>query len=101
MESKNIEMDEIAKSIVFDYVIEKMDKSDKVPLFDIYIVWKCKTLQNWKWLISTTLVDGKYYEVTFDGDKRTFYLDAYVKLENRSVPLEYERNDRKLEDIEK
>ena len=26
-----------------------------------------------------------YYEVTFNGDKNEFYLDAYKKFENQSI----------------
>ena len=55
--------------------------------FEVYIVWKCKILQNWKWLISSSLPDGMYYEVTFDGDKYRIYLDAYKKFENVCIEL--------------
>ena len=48
----------------------------------MYIVWKCKTLQNCKYLLSTTLFDGMYYELTYNGDKNEYYLDAYKKFEN-------------------
>lgn len=54
----------------------------------MYIVWFCKTLQNFKVLLSTTLPDGMYYEVTFDGDKNKYYLDAYKKWKNISIKAE-------------
>jgi hypothetical protein len=78
-------MDEKAKEIVMNYAAEHLDKSDPVVEFEVFIVWKCKTLQNWKYLISTTLNDGMYYEVTFNGDKEEWYLDAYKKFENRVI----------------
>lgn len=78
-------MDEKALYIVNNYIKNHLDKSDTIPKFETYIVWKCKTLQNWKWLISSTLWDGMYYEVTFNGDKNEFYLDAYKKFENQSI----------------
>lgn len=79
-------MDEKATQIVSDYIWEHLDKSDKQPeSVTVYIVWKCKTLQNWKYLISSDLLDGKYYELTYNGDKREWYLDVYVKLENRVI----------------
>lgn len=78
-------MDEKALYIVNNYIKKHLDKSDIIPKFETYIVWKCKTLQNWKWLISSTLWDGMYYEVTFNGDKNEFYLDAYKKFENQSI----------------
>lgn len=81
-----MEMDQYAMDIVRKYAEEHLDKSDTAPDFDTYIVWKSKILQNWKYLISTTLYDGMYYELTFNGDKGEWYLDAYKKFENRVVP---------------
>lgn len=79
-------MDNTAIGIVTDYILEHLDKSDKAPeIFEVYIVWKCKTLQNWKYLISSSLFDGMYYELTYNGDKKEWYLDAYKKFENRTV----------------
>lgn len=78
-------MDFDAERIVMRYVDEHLDKTDDVPIYEIYTVWKCHTLQNWKYLISTTLPDGMYYEVTYNGDKDEWYLDAYKKFENRCI----------------
>lgn len=82
---------EFGKNIVRDYVINHLDKTDTVPDFDVYIVWYCKTLQNWKALLSTTLFDGMYYELTLNGDKDEAYLDAYKKWDNNciKIPTEY------------
>ena len=82
---------EFSKNAVRNYVINHLDKSDTVPNFDVYIVWYCKTLQNWKALLSTTLSDGMYYEFTLNGDKDEAYLDAYKKLDNNciKIPTEY------------
>ena len=79
-------MDNQAVEIVKQYVKEHLDKSDPQQDFDVFVVWKCKALQNWKFLISTTLPDGMYYEMTYNGDKREWYLDAYKKFENRCIP---------------
>ena len=83
---KENSMDFEAQRIVDNYVIEHLDKTDEMPFFETYIVWKCKVLQNWKYLISTNLLDGMYYELTFNGDKNEWYLDAYKKFENRVIP---------------
>lgn len=82
---------EFSKNAVRNYVINHLDKSDTVPNFDVYIVWYCKTLQNWKALLSTTLSDGMYYELTVNGDKDEAYLDAYKKWDNNciKIPEEY------------
>lgn len=77
-----------ATELVLDYILEHLDKSDTMPEIDVFIVWQCKILKNWKFLISSNLPDGMYYEVTFNGDKKEFYLDAYKKFENRCIPIE-------------
>lgn len=84
------DMQEIAKSIVYEYAKEKLDKTDDVIFEpkDVYVVWWSKTLRNWKALISTNLADGMYYEVTYNGDKKEIYLDAYKKFENKCIKLE-------------
>ena len=84
---KNSIMDIKAAMIVTNYIKEHLDKSDPEPYFEVYIVWKCKTLQNWKYLFSSTLHDGMYYELTYNGDKEEWYLDAYKKFENRRIKL--------------
>ena len=82
-------MDKKAIDIVLGYIINHFDKSDyNKPDFEVYIVWKCKTLQNWKYLISSTLCDGMYYELTYNGDKNEWYLDAYKKFENKIIKEE-------------
>ena len=78
-------MDKQVLEIVNEYIIEHLDKSDDIPDFEVYVVWKCKTLQNWKYLVSSTLCDGMYYEVTYNGNKDEFYLDAYKKFENKVI----------------
>ena len=77
------------KELVRDYTNEHLDKSDGVQITpdEVFCVWMCKTLQNNKALLSTTLFDGMYYEVTFNGDKGEAYLDAYKKFENRCIPV--------------
>lgn len=80
-----IDMDLRAEAIVSDYIYAHLDKSDDLPDYEVFMVWKCKALQNWKYLLSSTLFDGMYYELTYNGDKREWYLDAYKKFENRVI----------------
>ena len=81
---------ELVKKTVADYTNEHLDKSDgkQIGTEDVYVVWYCKTLQNWKALASTTLFDCMYYEITINGDKQELYLDAYKKFENRAIKVE-------------
>ena len=49
---------------------------------DFYVVWFVKVLQNWKALVSTDVVPGLYFEVTYNGDKKETYVDWYTKRSN-------------------
>ncbi|MFL2063286.1 DUF6275 family protein [Latilactobacillus sakei] len=75
---------EKCKQLVVDYTNKHMDKTDGVAITtaDVYVVWLTKVLQNNKALLSTTVSDGMYYELTYNGDKRQLYFDAYKKFEN-------------------
>lgn len=53
---------------------------------DVFVVWFCKVLKNWKALVTTTLPDGAYYEVTHDGEKHQTYLDVYTKTDQIIIP---------------
>lgn len=74
-----------AVALVEEYAKEHLDITDVMPVVEVYVVWSCKTLQNNKALLSTTLFDGMYYEVTYNGDKDEFYFDAYKKFENKCI----------------
>lgn len=77
-----------AKELVVSYFNDHVEVTDnkKITEDDVFVVWFCKTLQNWKALVSTTVSDGMYYEVTHNGDKGETYLDAYKKWENVCIP---------------
>ena len=79
----------LAKESVVRYVNARLDKSDgkQIEEEDVFIVWMCKTLQNNKALVSTTLFNGMYYELTYNGDKKELYFDAYKKWENQCIKL--------------
>lgn len=85
--TKNDAMLNKAKQLVVDYFNEHVDKTDgvKLTLEDVFIVWFSKTLQNWKALVSTTVSDGMYYEITHNGDKNETYVDVYKKWGNLCV----------------
>lgn len=73
-----------SKKLIVEYVNKNRDVTDSKEITedDVYVVWISKVLQNNKALLSTTLSDGMYYEITHNGDKNEIYLDAYKKWEN-------------------
>ncbi len=75
----------LAKHAVVGYFNEQADSTDKngkISEDDVFVVWLCKTLGNNKALLSTTVPDGMYYEVTYNGAKGEAYVDAYKKWKN-------------------
>lgn len=78
------ERQEKARKIVMNCFNSRVDKTDnkQITLDDVYVVWFSKTLQNWKALVSTSVSDGMYYEITYNGDKNETYVDVYKKWEN-------------------
>lgn len=80
---------DLCKEEVMKYANEHLDNTDKkeITIDEVFVVWSCKTLQNNKALLSTTLFDGMYYECTYNGDKNELYFDAYKKWENKCIKV--------------
>ena len=73
------------QSICLDKLVDWYNKNNETQIErdDVFIVWSCKTLQNYKCLASTTVSgDGIYAEYTYNGDKQELYEDIYKKLTN-------------------
>lgn len=75
-----------------DAVLEENNKGNseerkRVTAEDLYVVWFCKTLGNWKALISTDKFNGVYWEVTYNGAKDEAYVDRYVYVKANNVAV--------------
>lgn len=81
---KNNDFEKLCIETIVEYFNNRVEKTDdmKITPEDVFIVWSCKTLQNNKAMVSTTVSDGMYYELTYNGDKKELYIDAYKKWEN-------------------
>ena len=80
----------VSKHMNNNILLEKAKKcveqtTNEVLAEEMYIVWFCKTLQNWKALVSTDVINGVYWEVTHNGDKNETYVDTYFKSSNVCV----------------
>lgn len=53
----------------------------------IFVVWKCKTIQNVKFIVGTTY-DNMIYELTLNGDKNELYVDHYEKIQKDIIKLD-------------
>lgn len=78
----------IATEVIYDYYGDKYKNDDSFDwsLFETHIVWACKTLQNNKAIIATS-VDKHLFEVTYNGNAKEIYIDVYDKLDNILVRL--------------
>jgi len=78
-------IDECKFKVTF-YHNDKVDtlkgENDFIQKENVHCVWFNKSLQNFKGLFVTIPLDGKYYECTYNGDKKELYLDVYKKEEN-------------------
>lgn len=77
-------MDKIVIELLRSYINENLKCN---PDYDVFITWKCKTLQNYKYLLCTNLNDNKYYELTYNGDKKELYIDEYDKVNNVAIDM--------------
>lgn len=57
----------------------------EIAEYDVFIVWFCKTLQNFKAIAATAEKDDRLFEVTWNGDKGEAYLDSYYKMQNKVI----------------
>ena len=78
-----------AKQEVVNYYSTPDDSTDKVNVQittdDVYFVWFNYTLQRMKALLSTTVPDGMYFEITYNPISEDIYFDAYKKVRNKCI----------------
>lgn len=71
---------DLAVQQVVDYTNDEVLPSEYEPIDNsqVFVVWSAKILGNNKAMLGTRLdKDFNYYEVTYDGEKKLFYLDVY------------------------
>ena len=55
--------------------------TDEITPNKMFVVWFCKTLQNWKAIVHGTDIK-EFIEVTCNGDENEIYVDVYKKEKN-------------------
>lgn len=86
----NIKMFETAINAVIDYYNTTPELSADISYItkdDVCVVWFCKTLQNFKVMLATPLIDSIFYEFTYNGDNKEAYLDVYDKMDNKVIEM--------------
>lgn len=82
---------DIARAFVFDFARSSLDPSDsqyaEFTFDDVDVVQFFYILGNWKALVSTTLPDGMYYEVSYEKSRSVARLEAYKRFDHKEVSL--------------
>jgi hypothetical protein len=80
----------VAKSVAAYYYNLRNFAGRVVSPDDVRVVWFVKALQNWKCLaIANSGPNGRYFEITYDGDRGFAYVDYYVKHDNMKVAVSF------------
>ena len=70
------------------YAVELVLAKEKERYFELWLVWKCKTIQNYKYIFATD--SGLMIEATYNGDADELYVDMYRK-EHKETIKEFEK----------
>ncbi len=73
------EFEKICKNALIKII--KKDYAEELTIEDIHLVWFAKILQNYKCTMCDKNVkeNKRYYECTYNGDKKQIYIDVYNK----------------------
>lgn len=88
-DDEGITFPEVAKHLVYEQACA-LHVKDEHPTFsvdEVYVVWFAYVLGAWKALCSTTLPDGRYYEVTYSKDRGVAFIDTYRKTHNVEIAV--------------
>lgn len=77
------EFEVICKNEIIKELKEKYNENYKIE--ELHLVWFSKTLQNFKCCICDLKSNNRYYECTYNGNKKELYVDIYDKVYNTKV----------------
>ena len=79
-----------AHHAVREFVDRTRDKGqypDGLPIYRVVTVMGAYVLGCEKYLITTDIPDGKYYECTWNMTTGEMYLDVYVRIHNEAIKI--------------
>lgn len=80
---KSYDFEVISKNEIIKEVENYYGENLKIE--QLHLVWFNKSLQNFKCLVCDSTDNQRYYECTYNGDKKELYVDIYEKKYNTKV----------------
>lgn len=80
---QSYEFEVICKNELIKELKEKYNEDYTIE--ELHLVWFSKALQNFKCVIIDLKENQRYYECTYNGDKKQLYVDIYEKKHNTLV----------------
>lgn len=78
-------MDKQALLEVTNWIEQMLGEQEPESGFELDIIWKCKTFYYWKYLISSPLKNGMYFELTYDARAKRWYMVVYEFFAERTI----------------
>lgn len=94
-EGENLEVAYLLANASDVEICKAADQGDAAADFIFHSIWDLERRKaaadevdkHWKALVATDRPDGKYYEITFNGDRNEAYIDEYQKTKNTTVKI--------------
>ena len=80
----NTMRDEDAISLVEQYLNDTYGIDAYAYGASVFVVWKCKTIQNVKFIVGTSY-NNNFFELTLNGDTNELYIDVYRKIDKVTI----------------
>lgn len=81
----NTMTDKDALGVIEDYIRNTYNINSY--LYRSFVIWKCKTIQNVKFIIGTNY-NNNFFELTLNGDANELYIDVYNKIDKVVIQLD-------------
>lgn len=87
-------IDNKAKQLLIDYMLESVDLADLPEDFKVYICLKRRALSNYQsihyqYVLKTNLPDTRLYVVVYETDLHCWHLDEYECINSKMIPANF------------
>jgi len=80
-----IDREKQAIELAEKYIREQIEFANEKKDYQMFVIWKCVILGNYKFLVKSTYPDVLYFEMTYNVESNEWYMDVYWKISNRVI----------------